>query len=130
MTSQFSPQLDRNAYFELVWEIVRQIPPRKVSTYGRIAGYLPPPKGMSFQAYEARGARMVGGAMAACPEDVPWQRVINSQGKISLRQGGGGEKQRELLIDEGIVFDSKDRVDLKVYLWDGPSEEWLDEKDG
>ena len=64
---------------------------------------------------------MVGGAMAASPADVPWQRVINSQGKISLRQGGGGETQRELLEVEGVVFDNKDRVDLKVYLWDGPS---------
>ncbi|MGW8144803.1 MAG: MGMT family protein [Anaerolineales bacterium] len=130
MASQFPPQSDRMAFFEQVWELVRQIPPGKVSTYGRIAGYISPPKGMSFQAYEARGARMVGGAMAACPADVPWQRVINSQGKISLRQGGGGETQRELLEEEGVVFDYKDRVDLKVYLWDGPSQAWLDDKDG
>lgn len=125
MASQFTLPSDRIAYFELVWKFVRQIPPGKVSTYGRVAAYIPPPKGMSIRAYEVRGARMVGGAMAACPENVPWQRVINSQGKVSLREGGGGEAQRELLMSEGVVFDSKDRIDLKVYLWDGPTEEWL-----
>jgi methylated-DNA-protein-cysteine methyltransferase-like protein len=125
MAPQFSSPPNRTAYFELVWELARQIPPGKVSTYGRIADFIPPPKGMSVQAYRARGARMVGGAMAACPEDVPWQRVINSQGKVSLRQGEGGELQRVLLEEEGIEFDDKDRVDLKVYLWEGPSQDWL-----
>ena len=127
MASQFTPPPDRMAFFEKVWELVRQIPPGKVCTYGRIAAYIPPPGGMSIRAYEVRGARMVGGAMAACPEDVPWQRVINSQGKVSLRQGGGGETQRQLLLDEGVVFDIKDRVDLKIYLWEGPSQDWLTE---
>ena len=57
--------------------------------------------------------------------DLIWQRVINSQGKVSLRQGEGGELQRALLEGEGVKFDSKDRVDLKVYLWEGPSQDWL-----
>jgi methylated-DNA-protein-cysteine methyltransferase related protein len=55
--------------------------------------------------------------MAACPVDVPWQRVINAQGKISARPGA--KRQRQLLEAEGIVF-VKDRVDLKVYQWHGP----------
>ena len=59
--------------------------------------------------------------MAACPDDVPWQRVINSQGKISER--AGAEKQRQLLEAEGIIFDAKDRIDLKKYGWSGNSEE-------
>lgn len=116
---------DRMVYHQLVWEIVRLIPPGKVSTYGRIAGLLPPIHGMSEQAYSARGARMVGGAMAACPSNVPWHRVINAQGKVSLRAGGGGVEQRTRLEDEGIEFDEKDRVDLKRYLWQGPHEKWL-----
>ena len=104
-----------------VWEIVRQIPRGKVSTYGKIASLLPPPPGMDIKAYLAFGPRWVGGAMAACPQDVPWQRVINSQGKVSLRPGGGGNDQRELLEAEGVVFDEHDRIDLKVYAWDGPA---------
>ena len=121
MAAQHTSPPDRMIYFEKVWEIVRQIPPGRVSTYGRIAAYIPAPGGMSEQAYQVRGPRMVGGAMAACPENVPWQRVINAQGKVSLRQGGG-EGQRALLEAEGIEFDDKDRVDLKIYLWEGPSQ--------
>ena len=116
---------DRLAYHQLVWEIVREIPPGKVSTYGRIAGLLPPIHGMSEQAYSARGARMVGGAMAACPSNVPWHRVINAQGKVSLRKSDGGVEQRTRLEDEGVEFDGKDRVDLKRYLWQGPPDKWL-----
>jgi methylated-DNA-protein-cysteine methyltransferase-like protein len=57
--------------------------------------------------------------MAACPDDVPWQRVINSQGKISERSGA--EKQRQLLEEEGVLF-VKDKVDMKKYGWKGPDE--------
>jgi methylated-DNA-protein-cysteine methyltransferase-like protein len=128
MSPQYISPPDRMAFFELVWEIVRQIPPGRVSTYGRIAAFIPPLKGMSMQAYIVRGARMVGGAMAACPADVPWQRVINAQGKVSLRSGGGGEGQRAILESEGVDFDEKDRIDLVRFLWGGPSQEWLLER--
>jgi len=121
MAAQYSSPANRSAYFELVWELIRAIPVGKVSTYGRIAAYLPPPVGMSERAYEVRGARLVGGAMAACPADVPWQRVINSQGKVSQRKGGGGEEQRILLEAEGVKFDERDRVDLSVFAWEGPA---------
>ena len=59
--------------------------------------------------------------MAACPEDVPWQRVINSKGEISLRPGA--DKQRQFLEGEGVIFDERGRVNLKVFGWDGPGEE-------
>lgn len=110
------------AYYEQVWNLVRQIPRGKVAAYGQIALMIPPPMGVDFEAYKAFSPRWVGGAMAACPEDVPWQRVINSQGKISPRPGGA-EKQRQLLEQEGVEFDAKDRVDLKKYGWKGPNED-------
>ena len=112
---------NQQAYYEQVWELVRQIPRGKVAAYGQIALMLPPPSGVEFEAYKAFGPRWVGGAMAACPDDVPWQRVINSQGKISPRPGGA-EKQRLLLEQEGVEFDAKDRVDFKKYGWKGPSD--------
>jgi methylated-DNA-protein-cysteine methyltransferase-like protein len=121
----FSSPPDPKAYNAVVWEIVRQIPPGKVCTYGQIAGMIPPPGGMSLRDYEAFGARWVGGAMAACPDDVPWQRVINSQGKISLRRGGLPNIQKELLEAEGVAFDERERVDLDHYRWAGPGREWL-----
>jgi len=99
-----------------VWELVRQIPRGKVATYGQIALMLPPPEGVDMDNYLAFGARWVGGAMAACPDGVPWQRVINSQGKISERPGAA--KQRQLLEEEGVEF-VKDKIDLKKYGWGG-----------
>jgi methylated-DNA-protein-cysteine methyltransferase-like protein len=119
-----SPQ-NRAVFNQTVWQIVRQIPSGNVATYGQIAALIPPPPGMSAQDYRAWGARWVGSAMAACPEDVPWQRVVNSQGKVSLRPGGGYEDQRQLLEGEGVVFDERERIDLKHYQWAGPGVDWL-----
>lgn len=121
-----TPQ-NRAVFNQTVWKIVRQIPPGAVATYGQIAALIPPPPGMSVQDYRAWGARWVGSAMAACPDNVPWQRVINSQGKLSLRPGGGQEEQRRFLEDEGITFDEHERINLKRYQWAGPGEDWLRE---
>ncbi len=116
---RFSSPPDQQVYYEQVWQLVRQIPRGKVASYGQIALLIPPPAGVEFDSYKAFGPRWVGGAMAACPDDVPWQRVINSQGKISARPGA--ERQRELLEEEGVEF-AKDKVDLKKYGWKGPNE--------
>jgi methylated-DNA-protein-cysteine methyltransferase related protein len=121
MEARFASPPDRQAYYAQVWEIVRQIPPGKVSTYGQIAALIPPPGGMSERDYTAWGARWVGGAMAACPSDVPWQRVINAQGKISIRKGAGSLEQRALLEAESIEFDDRERVDLARFGWTGPA---------
>jgi methylated-DNA-protein-cysteine methyltransferase related protein len=110
---------DPQAYYEMAWNLVRQIPRGKVATYGQIAQMLPPPAGVELEEYRALGPRWVGGAMAACPDNVPWQRVINSQGKISVRPGA--ERQRQLLEEEGIVF-MIDKVDLKKVGWRGPGQ--------
>ncbi len=120
--SPFASPRDPIIFNNQVWEIVRQVPPGKVATYGQIAKIIPPPGGMPQRSYDAFGPRWVGGAMAACPEDVPWQRVINSKGEISLRPGA--EKQRQLLEEEGVEFDDRKRVDLQKYQWSGPDEVW------
>ena len=117
---QFTSPPNQQAYYEQVWNLVRQIPKGKVAAYGQIALMLPPPNGVDFESYKAIAPRWVGGAMAACPDDVPWQRVINSHGKITPRPGGA-ENHRQLLEEEGVVF-VKDKVDLKKYGWRGPSE--------
>ena len=119
------PPTARDAFFETVWKIVRQVPPGKVSTYGQIAGYIPTPPGILPDDHLANRARWVGHAMAASPGDVPWQRVINAQGKISSRQGS--HEQRKLLEAEGIVFNARERIDLKRFGWQGPAPEWLRE---
>ena len=113
----FASPPNPQAYYEQVWSIVRQIPVGKVAAYGQIAKMIPPPNGVELETYAAFAPRWVGGAMAACPDDVPWQRVVNSQGKISER--AGAERQRQLLEAEGIIFDAKDRIDLKKFGWNG-----------
>ena len=116
---RYSSPPNQQAYYEQVWNLVRQIPPGKVASYGQIALLIPPPPGVEFDSYKAFSPRWVGGAMAACPDDVPWQRVINSQGKISKRPGA--EKQRGRREEEGVVF-VKDKVDFKKYGWKGPGD--------
>jgi methylated-DNA-protein-cysteine methyltransferase-like protein len=117
---QFTSPPNQQAYYAQVWDLVRQIPFGKVATYGQIALMLPPPMGVEFETYKAFSPRWVGGAMAACPDDVPWQRVINAQGKISERPGA--QTQKELLLEEGVVFNEKGRIDLKKYGWSGPGD--------
>lgn len=113
---RFTSPPNSQQFKERVWQLVRHVPRGKVATYGQIALILPAPAGVDFDSYRAFGPRWVGGAMAGCPDDVPWQRVINSQGKISLRPGG--EEQRRLLEEEDVIF-VKDKVDLRKYGWDG-----------
>ena len=118
----FTSPPNMQQFQSLVWDLVRRIPRGRVATYGQIALMLPPPPGVDVEAYRAFGPRWVGGAMANCPDDVPWQRVINSKGEISPRPGAG--RQRELLEEEeGVVFNEKDRVDLKKFGWTGSDEE-------
>lgn len=106
--------------YERIYAVARQIPPGWVSTYGQIAAIV------------GRGctARQVGYAMAALSGDeqgVPWQRVINSQGEISLRPGEGGARQRQLLEAEGVEFDAQGRTDFERFGWEGPDWEWLEQ---
>jgi methylated-DNA-protein-cysteine methyltransferase related protein len=94
-----------------IYALVRQVPYGRVTTYGRIARLV------------GCTARTVGFAMAAQPagHDVPWQRVINSQGKVSPRRDGGGNLVQRLLLEaEGVPFDARGRVDLGVYGWAFP----------
>lgn len=120
----FSSPPDPKAYNARVYEICRAIPAGRVMAYGWIAKLIPPPVGVNRGDYLKLSPRWVGGAMAACPDDLPWQRVINGQGKVSERPGLGVLVQRKLLEQEGVEFDEKDRVDLSAYGWQ-PEPAWL-----
>jgi methylated-DNA-protein-cysteine methyltransferase-like protein len=122
----FSSPPNPKVYNERVYELVRAIPAGRVATYGQIARLIAPVEGLDAGAYLRLSPRWVGGAMAACPDDVPWQRVINSQGKISPRPGFGVMVQRKLLEGEDVTFDQHGRVDLKRYGWQ-PNPGWLRE---
>jgi methylated-DNA-protein-cysteine methyltransferase related protein len=103
-------------FYEQVYAVVRRIPRGKVTSYGRIAQMLGRP----------RAARAVGYAMNALKDkdetyaDVAWQRVINSQGRISIvNRENSANRQAELLREEGVVVDDNLRVNLDIYLWSG-----------
>ncbi len=93
---------------ESIIEIIRSIPKGKVSTYGQIAALAGSPL----------AARVVVWVLnsSSDKEKLPWHRVINSKGKISLPLGCGYELQKSLLEKEGIVFDERDKIDFKKYL--------------
>ncbi len=117
MPQKFVSLPNQRAYYAAVWRIVRKIPAGKVTSYGHIAKMIPIPLGVDAQSYQAFAPRWVGGAMANCPDDVPWQRVVNAQGKISLRPGDAVNHQQELLEAEGVVFDSQGKIDMKIFGW-------------
>jgi methylated-DNA-protein-cysteine methyltransferase-like protein len=119
-------------FFEQVYRLVRQVPPGKVTSYGAIARMLGHP----------RAARTVGWALHSLPpsipltggderegsptlggeeeREVPWHRVINSQGRISTScQEHGAGPQRALLEAEGVEFDKHGTVDWDRFGWEG-----------
>lgn len=94
-----------------VIEIIKNIPEGKVCTYGRIGSMAGHPSG-------ARQVTRILHTMSR-RHDLPWHRVINVKGLISLPKQGGYDEQKARLQDEGIEFDEQDRVDLERYLWEG-----------
>lgn len=111
----YTPPPNKQLYNEQVWEWVRQIPTGRVATYGQISKSLPKPDGISDEEFKLSASRWVGLAMAACADDVPWHRVVNSQGKISHPDAG---KQKQRLEDEGVYL-VKNKINLVEYEWLG-----------
>jgi len=119
-------------FFETVWDIVRQIPEGKVSTYGQIASMIPPTNYTDPDQMKRLAPRWVGTAMRKTPkgQSIPWQRVINSQGKISFPAGSAqAEEQERLLEMEGVEFDKKGKVNFAVVGWEGPNYEYIESND-
>ncbi|MEQ9365245.1 MAG: methylated-DNA--[protein]-cysteine S-methyltransferase [Leptospirales bacterium] len=88
---------------------ISRIPEGKVATYAQIAEL----------AGNSRAARTVSYVLHSSSRklNLPWHRVINSRGAISLPRGGGYERQKKLLRGEGVKFDERDRIDLKAFGW-------------
>ena len=92
--------------FEKIYEQVRKIPKGKVATYGQIA----------LMAGNPRWSQIVGYALHSNPEPVviPCHRVVNKEGKLAKAFAFGGENaQRNLLINEGVIFLDEYTVDLQ-----------------
>ena len=107
------------SFFAEVWEIVRKIPRGRVASYGQIAKMLPLPDGVDGETFLEFGALWVSNAVAASPNDVPWQRVVNSKGEITDRDGLEAKRHQLLLEEEGVVFGVRGRIDMKKFGWSG-----------
>jgi methylated-DNA-protein-cysteine methyltransferase related protein len=93
-----------------IWQVVAAIPAGNVATYGDVA----------HKAGIARAARRVGMALRGLPADtsIPWHRVVNAQGRISLPEGSlSHNQQRERLEMEGVCFSLNGRIDLRLFRW-------------
>jgi methylated-DNA-protein-cysteine methyltransferase-like protein len=97
------------SFFHRVYALVRRVPRGRVVTYGQLARALGAP----------RATRTVGWAMRVSPDHVPWHRVVNARGEISLRPCTGYHEQRSRLKAEGVRFDRAGRIDLILYTWRG-----------
>lgn len=107
----------RPQFFISVYRLVSQVPKGKVVTYGQVAALLDAP----------RAARAVGTALRYLPrplvQTIPWQRVINASGGISIRGDVYRvDEQRWLLESEGVEFDRSGKINLKKYQWAGPKQ--------
>ncbi len=90
-------------------DVSQKIPAGKVATYGQVA----------MLAGSPRGARQVVRVLhsSSDKEKLPWFRVVNREGRISLGRGQGYELQKALLEDEGVTFGLRDLIDLKKFQW-------------
>ncbi|MCA9398238.1 MAG: MGMT family protein [Candidatus Omnitrophica bacterium] len=96
--------------YKTIYSVIHQIPKGRVATYGQVAKLAGIPQ----------QPRRVGYALRILPEgaEVPWHRVVNAQGKISMRwELGCVDLQRVLLEKEGIIFDNDGRIILNNFLW-------------
>lgn len=103
--TNFEPDINHR-----VWQVVACIPTGKVTTYGEVA----------LRAGLGRAARRVGYALRDLPIDsnIPWHRVVNAQGKISLPENSTAHQvQRDRLIHEGVSFGTNGKINLKQYKW-------------
>ena len=100
------------SFFKRVYALVKQVPKGKVVTYGQVAAMLGNP----------RMSRQVGYALHVNPdpEGIPCYRVVNRLGEVSSAFAfGGGNRQRELLMEDGVPFLPDGRVDLIQSMWWG-----------
>jgi methylated-DNA-protein-cysteine methyltransferase-like protein len=96
--------------YELIYSVVRRIPRGRVATYGQVATLA----GLTGH------ARQVGYALNALPDAtaVPWHRVVNAAGRISVRAAPGGELVQQLLLEkEGVRLDARGRIPLDRIRW-------------
>lgn len=102
-----------NPFTSKVKKLIKQVPRGKVTTYGLIAAIAGNPS----------AARQVARILHSCSrkDSLPWHRVVNRNGQISLKPFNGYEIQKQLLEGEGVVFAENDTIDFEEFLWLPPN---------
>lgn len=97
-----------DTFQQRVFQIVAAIPYGKIATYGDVA----------LMAGSPRASRQVGGVLRRLPKGskLPWHRVINRKGEISLI-GDDHQRQKSALQTEGVIFNKQGKIDLAVFRW-------------
>lgn len=105
------PGLGSLSFSDRIANAIASVPTGRVASYGQIA----------TMAGNPRGARQVVRILNAWGRkmNLPWHRIVNRNGEISLPRGGGYELQRALLEDEGVEFDLRDRIDMDRFGYRG-----------
>ncbi len=105
-----APPQDEPTVAERVWHVIATIPRGRVATYGQVAELAGFPG----------SARRVGKILSQLPRGtkIPWHRVVNASGRISLPEHAGGHaRQRALLEKEGVAFGANGRLSLRRFQW-------------
>ncbi|MEO1442254.1 MAG: MGMT family protein [Chloroflexota bacterium] len=132
------PSPDPAIFHPTVWKLVRMVPFGTVSTYGQIAAMISPPEHIPEADFKRLAPKWVGEALNAVSfkdidgqtvvPGVPWWRIINSKGGISMPAGStAAREQRNRLASEDVTFDVRGLVDLNVFGWNGPDDNWLND---
>lgn len=98
-----------SSFTERVITAIGAIPPGRVATYGQIAAF----------AGNKRAARQVVRILHACSgsHGLPWHRVVNREGRITMPNPHDVQEQRIALMEEGVNVDEAGRIDLEAFLW-------------
>lgn len=107
-------------FFSMVYEVVKQIPPGRVTSYGTIAHYLG----------SGRSSRMVGWAMNGAhkqPGNIAAHRVVNRKGVLTGKHHFATEsRMQELLEAEGVEVENDQILDFDSYFWNPETELQID----
>lgn len=102
-------QKERSPYYLAAIKVIKKIPKGKVATYGQIARLAGRPQAVRAVAWFLHSSSK--------KEKLPWHRVVNAKGEISLSLDQGYFTQKQLLEKEGVHFSLYDKIDLKKYQW-------------
>lgn len=114
------PIMQASNFYVQVYKVAQQIPAGKVTSYGRIAHMLGHVNAARAVGYALNALKDASSSDPYTSATVPWQRIVNSQGRISIHhREQSAQEQARRLRNEGVEVDEYGRINLDIYLWEG-----------